>query len=157
MILACLFYLYRMSELTQIERIPLEAYYGSGALNDDEGVSRIAAYKIYGSLFFASIGKLEALVADPTHHTRILILDMSKTVSLDTTGLDILQTLNRTLNKQGGQLIICSLNDQPASMIDRSGFAESLGPRGISHSLTDALLRAQLIIQSDPVATEQAA
>jgi SulP family sulfate permease len=157
MILACLFYLYRMSDLTQIERIPLEDYYGSGALNDDEGVSRIAAYKIYGSLFFASIGKLEALVADPTHHTRILILDMSKTVSLDTTGLDILQTLNRTLNKQGGQLIICSLNDQPASMIDRSGFAESLGPRGISHSLTDALLRAQLIIQSDPVATEQAA
>ena len=157
MILACLFYLYRMSDLTQIERIPLEAYYGSGALNDESGESRIAAYKIYGSLFFASIGKLEALVADPTHHTRILILDMSKTVSLDTTGLDILQTLNRTLNKQGGQLIICSLNDQPATMIDRSGFAESLGPRGISHSLTDALLRAQLIIQSDPVAAEQAA
>lgn len=96
-------------------------------------------------------------MADPTHHTRILILDMSKTVSLDTTGLDILQTLNRTLSKQGGQLIICSLNDQPASMIERSGFSAALGPRGISHSLTDALLRAQLIIQSDPIISEQAA
>lgn len=157
MILACLFYLYRMSELTQVERIPLEDYYGSGALSNDSGESHIAAYKIYGSLFFASIGKLEALIADPKHHTRVLILDMSKTVSLDTTGLDILQTLNRTLSKLGGQLIICGLNDQPASMIDRSGFAETLGSRGISHGLTDALLRAQLIVQSDPVVADQAA
>ncbi len=157
MILACLFYLYRMSELTQVERIPLEDYYGSGALSNDRGESHIAAFRIYGSLFFASIGKLEELVADPKHHTRVLILDMSKTVSLDTTGLDILQTLNRTLSKIGGQLIICSLNNQPASMIERSGFGEILGPRGVSHSLTDALLRAQLIIQSDPVATEDAA
>ena len=157
MILACLFYLYRMSELTQVERIPLEDYYGSGAISNERGESHIAAYKIYGSLFFASIGKLEELVADPKHHTRVLILDMSKTVSLDTTGLDILQTLNRTLAKIGGQLIICSLNNQPASMIERSGFGEILGPRGVSHSLTDALLRAQLIIQSDPVATEDAA
>lgn len=157
MILACLFYLYRMSDLTQVERIPLEDYYGSGALSNDSGESHIAAYKIYGSLFFASIGKLEDLVSDPKHHTRVLILDMSKTVSLDTTGLDILQTLNRTLAKQGGQLIVCSLNEQPASMIQRSGFAEVLGPRGISHGLTDALLRAQLIVQTDPVAADEPA
>jgi SulP family sulfate permease len=157
MILACLFYLYRMSELTQVERIPLEDYYGSGALGDAEGQQRIAAYRIYGSLFFAAISKLEALLENQDAMARVLVLDMTKMVSLDTTGLDLLQTLERTLNKRGGVLILSGLNTQPASLVERSGFGTILGPHGISLSLTDALLRAQLIIQSDPVATEQTA
>lgn len=157
MILACLFYLYRMSELTQVERIPLEDYYGSGALGDQHGQQRIAAYRIYGSLFFAAISKLEALLENQDAMARVLVLDMTKMVSLDTTGLDLLQTLERTLGKRGGVLILSGLNTQPASLIERSGFAETLGAHGICRSLTDALLRAQLIIQSNTFATEQAA
>jgi len=157
MILACLFYLYRMSELTQVERIPLEDYYGSGAIDDTSGQHRIAAYRIYGSLFFAAISKLESLLENQDAMARVLVLDMTKMVSLDTTGLDLLQTLHRTLNKRGGVLILSGLNTQPASLIERSGFAATLGPHGISLSLTDALLRAQLIIQSDTLITEQTA
>ena len=157
MILACMFYLYRMSELTQVERIPLEDYYGSGALGGDSGSQQITAYRIYGSLFFAAISKLETLLDEQDAPPRVLLLDMTKTISLDTTGLDLLQTLHRSLEKRGAQLILCGLNAQPASLIERSGFSEALGPRGISHSLTDALLRAQLIIQSDPIISEQAA
>ena len=151
MIMACLFYLYRMSELTQVERIPLEDYYGSGALNSTDGGQRITAYRVYGSLFFAAISKLESLLEEQDQALRVLILDMSKTVSLDTTGLDLLQTLQRSLEKRDAQLILCGLNAQPASLVQRSGFSETLGPRGISAGLTDALLRAQLIIQSNPV------
>ena len=157
MILACLFYLYRMSELTQVERIPLEDYYGSGALNDATGQQRLAAYRIYGSLFFAAISKLETLLEEQDAPPRVLVLDMTKMVSLDTTGLDLLQTLHRSLDKRGAQLILCGLNAQPASLVQRSGFAETLGPRGVSSSLTDALLRAQLILQTDPVAAKQTA
>jgi len=157
MILACMFYLYRMSELTQVERIPLEDYYGSGALGGDSGSQQITAYRIYGSLFFAAISKLETLLDEQDAPPRVLLLDMTKTISLDTTGLDLLQTLHRSLEKRGAQLILCGLNAQPASLVERSGFSEALGPRGISHSLTDALLRAQLIIQSDPIISEQAA
>ena len=157
MILACLFYLYRMSELTQVERIPLEDYYGSGAIDNAGGQQRIAAYRIYGSLFFAAISKLESLLENQDAMARVLVLDMTKMVSLDTTGLDLLQTLERTLSKRGGVLILSGLNTQPASLIERSGFAATLEPQGISHSLTDALLRAQLIIQSDTLVTEQTA
>ena len=157
MILACLFYLYRMSELTQVERIPLEDYYGSGAIDNASGQHRIAAYRIYGSLFFAAISKLESLLENQDAMARVLVLDMTKMVSLDTTGLDLLQTLERTLSKRGGVLILSGLNTQPASLVERSGFASTLGPHGISLSLTDALLRAQLIIQSDTLITEQTA
>jgi len=157
MILACMFYLYRMSELTQVERIPLEDYYGSGAIDSTSGQQRIAAYRIYGSLFFAAISKLESLLENQDAMARVLVLDMTKMVSLDTTGLDLLQTLERTLSKRGGVLILSGLNTQPASLIERSGFATTLGPHGISLSLTDALLRAQLIIQSDTLVAEQTA
>ncbi|MFM8339120.1 MAG: sodium-independent anion transporter, partial [Fluviibacter sp.] len=88
---------------------------------------------------------------------RVLILDMTKTVSLDTTGLDLLQTLHRSLEKRGAQLILCGLNAQPASLVERAGFGQALGTHGISSSLTDALLRAQLIIKSDPVVADQPA
>ena len=155
MILACLFYLYRMSELTQVERIPLEDYYGSGALSDASGQQRLAAYRIYGSLFFAAISKLETLLEDQDAPPRVLVLDMTKMVSLDTTGLDLLQTLHRSLDKRGAQLILCGLNTQPASLVERSGFGQRLGPRGVSSGLTDALLRAQLILQTDAFSTEQ--
>ncbi|MGV0952765.1 MAG: SulP family inorganic anion transporter [Fluviibacter sp.] len=151
MILACLFYLYRMSELTQVERIPLEDYYGSGALSTGSGQQRIFAYRIYGSLFFAAISKLESLLDEQDGPANVVILDMTKTVSLDTTGLDLLQTLQRSLNRHEGHLILCGLNEQPASLVERSGFAEALGPRGVSRSLTDALLRAQLIVQTHPL------
>ena len=156
MILACLFYLYRMSELTQVERIPLEDYYGSGAISDTGG-QRITAYRLFGSLFFAAISKLEILLEEQNEPPRVLILDMTKTVSLDTTGLDLLQTLHRSLEKRGAQLMLCGLNAQPASIVERTGFGQALGAHGISSSLTDALLRAQLIIQSDPIISEQAA
>jgi sulfate permease, SulP family len=156
MILACLFYLYRMSELTQVERIPLEDYYGSGALSDTGG-QRITAYRLFGSLFFAAISKLEILLEAQDAPPRVLILDMTKTVSLDTTGLDLLQTLHRSLEKRGAQLILCGLNAQPASLVERAGFGQALGAHGISSSLTDALLRAQLIIQADPVVADQPA
>ena len=59
-----------------------------------------------------------------------------QSVSLDTTGLDLLQTLERTLGKRGGVLILSGLNTQPASLIERSGFAQTLGAHGISSSLT---------------------
>jgi SulP family sulfate permease len=120
-------------------------------LSTGSGQKRIFAYRIYGSLFFAAISKLESLLDEQDGPANVVILDMTKTVSLDTTGLDLLQTLQRSLNRHEGHLILCGLNEQPASLVERSGFAEALGPRGVSRSLTDALLRAQLIVQTHPL------
>lgn len=83
-------------------------------------------------------------------HPDVLILDMEKVINIDTTGLDILQTLHRGLAKRGATLILCDLNAQPASIVQRSGFAVAIGEDQIASNLTDALLRAQAIGQSDP-------
>ena len=150
MLLASLFFIYRMSDLTRIERIPLEDYYGVEALSRPDGTPRILAYRMIGSLFFGAANKLENLLLMQHGHPDAVILDMEKIISIDTTGLDILQTLHRNLQKRGAQLILCDLNAQPASIVARSGFAERLGEENIVGNITEALLRAQRTQGNDP-------
>jgi len=150
MLLASLFFIYRMSDLTRIERIALEEYYGVEALSRADGTPRILAYRVFGSLFFGAANKLENLLLMQDGHPDAVILDMEKVINIDTTGLDILQTLHRNLGKRGAELILCDLNAQPASIVERSGFQEALGPGGIAGNITDALLRAQRSRGHDP-------
>ena len=47
--------------------------------------------------------------------------------------------------RRGATLILCDLNEQPGSLIRRSGFADRLGEENIAGNITDALLRAQTV------------
>ncbi|MFZ5455284.1 MAG: SulP family inorganic anion transporter [Pseudomonadota bacterium] len=150
MVLASLFFIYRMSDLTRIDRLPLEEHYGIEALARADGTPRILAYRLTGSLFFGAANKLENLLLMQDGHPDAVILDLEKVISIDTTGLDILQTLQRNLARRGATLILCDLNDQPASLIRRSGFAARLGEDNIAGNLTAALLRAQAVRPTTP-------
>ena len=85
-------------------------------------------YALYGSLFFGAVAKIDPIVArveqtpGPVH----VMLDASRLVSLDTTGLDALEQLHKAIAKRGGTLGMTGLNPQPLSLIQRSGFAERL-------------------------------
>lgn len=150
MVLASLFFIYRMSDLTRIERVPLEEHYGTEAMSRKDGTPRILAYKLFGSLFFGAANKLENLLLMQDGHPDVVILDLDKVISLDTTGLDILQTLHRNLQKRGAHLILCGLNSQPGSLVFRSGFMERLGDENVTANITDALLRAQWLSGQNP-------
>ena len=150
MVLASLYFIYRMSDLTRIERVALEEHYGVEALSREDGTPRILAYKMFGSLFFGAANKLENLLLMQHGHPDVVILDLDKVINLDTTGLDILQTLHRNLQKRGAHLILCGLNSQPGSLVFRSGFMESLGDENVTANITDALLRAQWLSGKSP-------
>jgi SulP family sulfate permease len=139
-----------MSDLTGIERIPLEDFYGVEALSRPDGSPRILAFRVFGSLFFGAANKLESMLLNMQAHPEVLILDMEKVINIDTTGLDILQTLHRNLQKHRATLILCDLNAQPGSIVQRSGFLEALGTDNVAGNLTDALLRAQRVHTPDP-------
>lgn len=149
MVLASLFFIYRMSDLTRIERIPLERYHGFEhyyeleTLTRPDGSARIQAYRLFGSLFFGAANKLEGLLTQEVGRPDVVILDMEKVINIDTTGLDILQTLQRNLDRRGITLVLCDLNAQPRSIILRSGFLDTLGADNVTGSLADALMRAQ--------------
>jgi SulP family sulfate permease len=67
---------------------------------------------------------------------------MHKVINIDTTGLDALEALLHTVKKRGGRLILADLNEQPLSLIERSGFLEELGRENVFPNLDSALASA---------------
>lgn len=87
-------------------------------------------YQLYGSLFFGAVAKIDPIVetVERSPEGCHVVLDASQMISLDTTGLDALEQLHKALEKRGGKLSITGLNEQPSSLVRRSGFASHLQP-----------------------------
>ena len=146
MVLACLFFIYRMSELTRIERMPLDEEALEPRFIYPDGTMRVAAWQLYGSLFFGAVNKLEELLAPKAGHPEVVVLDMTRLVQLDTTGLEGLENLRDKLQKRGCTLIVCGLNSQPGSLLRRSGFLEHVGESNVASDIAQALERARVLL-----------
>ena len=146
MVLACLSFIYRMSELTHIERLRLSEEADEPAFLYPDGTMRVAAWQIYGSLFFGAVNKLEELLDPAAGHPEVVILDAARLIQLDTTGLEGLESLYDKLHKRGCRLILCGLNSQPGSLLYRSGFIDHLGDDNVCADLSGALRRAYILL-----------
>ena len=111
LVLACVLFVRRQSEVFQVEEIGR----ASDSLN----------FRLFGSLFFGAVGKMDSLVAavSAAEAGTTVTLDMSMLVSLDTTGIDALEQLAKAVHKRDGRLCIRGANPQPLSLMQRSGFA----------------------------------
>ncbi|MEZ5727668.1 MAG: SulP family inorganic anion transporter [Burkholderiaceae bacterium] len=138
LVMSSLLFIYRISSLTRLEPITLS--------QSDAG---IAAYQLYGSLFFGSVGKLESLLNPKDPQPRVLILEMHKVINFDTTGLEALEALHRDLFRAGGRLILVAPNEQPRSLMQRTGFLARLGAHNVHGDLTEALDSAHRGVPSD--------
>lgn len=134
LVLASLFFIHRISVLTRLDEVPLPP----GQQKRADGRT-VKAYRVFGSLFFGSVTKLEQLVEPGRPLPDILILELHQLINLDTTGLEALEGLHKTLTKRGGKLVLTDINEQPASLIRRSGFLETLGSENVYSSLEQAL------------------
>ena len=140
LVLAGVFFIYRVSTLTEF--IPIY-------LKDEDRAKGIVAYKIYGSLFFAVVGKIENLILNTNESAKILILDLHQTISIDTTALEYLEELNSGLQRAGNTLIFCGLNNQALSLFKRSGFMAQLQAGQIQDDFSSAILHAHAISIED--------
>jgi SulP family sulfate permease len=102
LVLACVLFVYRMSRLFELE---LDA-----TVDVPAGVR---VYRVYGSLFFGAAGRLERLADDVPAGTRAVVLDAHHLVSIDSSGLDALDGLQRDLERLGVRLAIAGLHRQP--------------------------------------------
>jgi SulP family sulfate permease len=146
MVLSSLFFIYRMSELTRIERLPLREEAEEPAFLYPDGTMRVAAWQLFGSLFFGAVNKLEELLDPAAGHPEVVILDMMRLIQLDTTGLEGLESLRDKLQKRGCTLLVSGLNSQPGSLLFRSGFIDHLGDDNVCLDLTSALKRAYVLL-----------
>ena len=111
LVLACVLFVRRQSEVFTIDEV--------------ERTATGLCFRLYGSLFFGAVGKIDAVVAtvEAAPQGVQVTLDMTLLVSLDTTGLDALEQLMKAVHKRGGQLCLRGVNAQPRSLMERSGFA----------------------------------
>ncbi|QID18914.1 sulfate permease [Nitrogeniibacter mangrovi] len=143
LVLSSLFFIRRVSDLTRIEPVSLP-----------EGVcersgDRLLVFRLFGSLFFGAANKLEDLLHELDRHPKVIVLALDKVINIDTSGLDILQTLHRAMRKRGATLLLCELNPQPRSIIVRSGFLDALGAANVTDTYAQALARGQKLCADD--------
>jgi SulP family sulfate permease len=129
LVLACGFFIYRMSTL----------FRASPAPDSPPGVQVI---RLYGTLFFGAVGKVETIAQQLPAGTHAVVLEMHQLVSIDNSGLDALMQLHKALQREGIRLILCDLNEQPRELVRRSGFDAELGLDNIATHLGGALSRA---------------
>lgn len=132
--LSFLFFVARMSSLTRLEPIPEVETAPHAKVGD-----AIEAYRVYGSLFFGAVHKLEELM-DPRRPTpKFIVLSLSSLLNIDSSGLDALETLYETLHKKECRLIFSGLNGQPLSFITRAGFIDQVGQENFFETTARAL------------------
>ncbi|MFO1217105.1 MAG: SulP family inorganic anion transporter [Burkholderiaceae bacterium] len=132
LILACAFFIYRMGTLFRVQ--PLAT--GEDGQTPPPGVQ---VFELFGSLFFGAVGKIEALPAQVAGDARCVVLEMHRLISMDTSGLDALQQLYRALQTRNVALVLANVNEQPLSLMRRSGFEQVIGPENIVPTVTAAL------------------
>jgi SulP family sulfate permease len=131
LVMACLFFIWRMGQLFSVQP--------RAATAAEPLPAGVVVFELYGSLFFGAVGKIEALPEQLAAGTRAVVLDMQRLVSMDTSGLDALEQMWRTLQRQQVGLVLANVNPQPLSLIRRGGFEALIGAENIVPQVGDAL------------------
>lgn len=120
LLMACALFIQKMSTIFSVEKVSQE-----GAL---------LQYKLYGSLFFGAVAKIDRVVQDVEAgpDVPVVVLDALHLVHLDTSGLDSLRQLHKAVLLRRGTLHIENLQEQPREVIERAGLAAELAQNRIS-------------------------
>jgi sulfate permease, SulP family len=119
LIAACVTFIYRISSLSRSEPVgPAD----QPLLTGHEG--QIAAYRLYGAIFFGAVKLVQEIEARLPAHT--LVLDMKNVIYMDSSGVDSLQDLVHNCQKSNVRLIVCGLTHQPLDIAQRTGLIKLL-------------------------------
>ena len=146
-VLAAILFMYRMSEVTQVE-----GWKDFDPENDPDSIDlrvlpeHTLVYEISGPMFFASAGKI--LQISPKEDTKALVLRMRSVSTIDATAMRNLELLFEDCRNRGVQLIMSHVNEQPMKVIHKAGFDQKLGEDNFCAHIDDALARAQKIVKA---------
>ena len=120
LLMACALFIQKMSTIFSVEKVSQE-----GAL---------LQYKLYGSLFFGAVAKIDRVVQDVEAgpEVPVVVLDALHLVHLDTSGLDSLRQLHKAVLLRRGTLHVENLQEQPREVIERAGLAAELAQNRVS-------------------------
>jgi SulP family sulfate permease len=135
--LACLLFMTRMANVAVIK----EWEYVEDP-EDAQGRFRhvpehVMVYEIDGPMFFGAADQIPHI--DPRETRRVMILRMRSVPALDITALNGLARLWKECQRHKVQLILSHVNDQPMSVMRKSGFYEAVGEEWFCPNIDAAL------------------
>ena len=119
LLLAFITFIYRISSLSRYESASATDF---PELEQHRG--NIAAFRIYGAIFFGAVKILERIENELP--SNVLVLDLKNVIYIDVSGMDALLELEEVCKNRGIKLMVCGLAHQPYEMAVRGGLLERL-------------------------------
>ncbi|MGN1263421.1 MAG: SulP family inorganic anion transporter [Prevotella sp.] len=152
LIIACLLFMRRMSETTDVKVISDEidpndeADIQSGNLEHLTIPRGVEVYEINGPYFFGAGNRFEEIMAAFGDRPKVRIIRMRKVPFIDSTGLHNLTNLCIMSRNEGIEVVLSGVNEKVESVLKRAGFDELIGKQNICNHIDLALARAHEIV-----------
>jgi SulP family sulfate permease len=154
LICACLLFMRRMSETTDVKAI-----YDEIDLNEDADMERgnlehltipenVEVYEINGPYFFGAGNRFEDIMARYGKRPKVRIIRMRKVPFIDSTGLHNLENMCLMSQKEGITIVLSGVNEKVDSVLRRNNFEKLLGAENICNHIDLALARAREIVEA---------
>lgn len=152
LLIACLLFMKRMAESTQIKVIEDEidpndetdAEVHEEHLRIPQGVE---VYEINGPYFFGIANKFEELMTAMEDHPKVRIIRMRRVPFIDSTGIHNLQNLCEMSHREGTHIVLSGVTPNVYSVLEHNGFCHLLGKDHICPNINVALERASAIVK----------
>ena len=152
LICACLLFMRRMSETTDVK-----AVYDEIDLNEDADMQAgnlehltipagVEVYEINGPYFFGAGNRFEDIMARYGQRPKVRIIRMRKVPFIDSTGLHNLENMCLMSQKEGITIVLSGVNPKVEDVLKRNHFDQLLGAENICNHIDLALARANEII-----------
>jgi sulfate permease, SulP family len=145
MILAALVFIRKVTSTTTVSQVTDE-YVREGyahILQHKEIPSYVAIFRIHGPFLCGATDKIDEVISQMSALPPIIILRLRNMTAIDATGLQALEKLADAVHDSGKELILCGAREQPARLMKQAEFEQHVGAKNISHSVAEALERAQ--------------
>lgn len=152
LIIACLLFMRRMSETTDVKVISdeidpnLESELSSGNLEHLTIPEGVEVYEINGPYFFGAGNRFEDIMASLGNRPKVRIIRMRKVPFVDSTGIHNLTNLCATSKKEGIRIVLSGVNEKVNAQLQKADFYKLIGEENICSHINIALERAKDII-----------
>ena len=150
LIIACLLFMKRMSETTDVkvvmDEISEESDLSSGNLEHLTIPKGVEVYEINGPYFFGAGNRFEEIMASFGDRPKVRIIRMRKVPFVDSTGIHNLTNLCTMSKNEGIEVVLSGVSEKVHSQLNKARFYDLLGERNICSHIDIALQRAREIV-----------
>ena len=150
LIIACLLFMKRVSEITDVKAVTDEINEESDMIKDNTEHLTIPeggeVYEMNGPYFFGAGNKFEEVMAAFGDRPKVRIIRMRKVPFVDSTGIHNLTNLCEMSHNEGIEVVLSGVCEKVHKQLEKARFYDILGNKNICSHINLALERANEII-----------